>query len=555
MESVQANQIFGAYRLERKLGKGGMATVFKAVHIESGEDVAVKILHDQFADDGHIRKRLEHEASIAARLIHPNIVPVWDFGEHKHRPYLVMPYMEGGSFAEYFATPRSVKHELSLRVLTLLANALDYAHSNGVVHRDIKLENILLGKNNIPAISDFGIAQSTQTTRITMTGQILGTPQYLAPENFSGAEQADHRADLYAFGVAAYLMLTGYFPFTGKDPLSIVLKHREQAVPLANLVNPKLPKALNAIFDKALAKDPNERYASALDFVESLEAAFFNVPSVSSTIYLNSVNPVSSISNEILRAQANETSGIATRVLELHEPAIPAVTETIAEPKSRKAWPFMLAGLLIACAGLSLFAAALNNFFVPDNEPGGVSLTQDLLLGLPNVEETASATATSTETSTATLTATATATPSITSTQTATSTGTITSTYTYTPSPTSTATRRFRPTASPNPTATSSSTIAVNNPPATNRPPSRTPRPTSTFTPVPTNTPRPTSTFTPIPSDTEVPTLVPTDTSVPPSDVPPTDVPATDEPPTDAPATEAAAVEETEGNKVMGNSE
>jgi serine/threonine protein kinase len=528
------HQIFAAYRIERKIGKGGMASVYKASHMNTGQEVALKILHEQFSDDGYIRKRLEHEAAIAADLKHPHIVPVWEYGEFEGRPYLVMPYMEGGSLAEWFTSPRALKHEASLKILGCIAQALDYAHQDGVIHRDVKLENILLSKKNVPAISDFGIAQATNTTRITRTGQVLGTPQYLAPEHFTGDGDTDldYRTDLYSFAVMAYLLLTGFFPFTGRDGLAVIVKQRDHAVPPPSLVNRALPKAVDSIFERALAKKPEERLATALDLVHSLDAAFYNVPSIATTVFLNSPNPIATV-QIALHNVPHEMIGGDTVTLSSDTAMIPAVTIVDSESdiripsKSRKPLPIMFFGLMVACIGLSVFAAGMNAFFGRNNDLSEMILSNDLDL---SEEVTASASPTNTETSTATQT------PTITSTFTATSTGTITPTYTFTP------TRRVF--ASPTTFASASATLGsggsfgtgVTQPTrrATLRPlPTR----TRTATPDPTNT----RTRTPVPTDTDIPTFIPpdTDTPIPPTAIPPTDIPPTDPPPpTDVPPTD-----------------
>jgi serine/threonine protein kinase len=526
------HQIFAAYKMERKLGKGGMASVYKASHLDTGQEVALKILHEQFSDDAYIRKRLEHEAAIAAELKHPHIVPVWEYGEFEHRPYLVMPYMEGGSLAEWFTSPRALKHEASLKILGCIAQALDYAHQDGVIHRDVKLENILLSKKNVPAISDFGIAQATNTTRITRTGQVLGTPQYLAPEHFTGDGDADldHRTDLYSFGVMAYLLLTGFFPFTGRDGLAVIVKQRDHAVPPPSLVNRALPKALDAIFERALAKKPEDRLSSALDLVHSLDAAFYNVPSIATTIFLNSPNPVSTV-QIALHNVPHEMIGGDTVMMSSDTAMIPAVTIVDSESdirvpaKSRKIWPFVSFGLLVACLGLGLFTVGMNAFFGRNGDFSEMILSNGLKV---NEEVTATETPTNTETSTATQT------PSITPTFTATSTGTVTPTYTFTP------TRRVFASATPFPSASatlvSGGSFGTGVVQATRRATTRPlPTRTRTFTPVPTST----RTLTAVPTD--IPTLIPSDTAtpVPPTAIPPTDVPPTNPPPpTDVPPTD-----------------
>jgi eukaryotic-like serine/threonine-protein kinase len=365
MEETQSNRIFADYLIKRKLGAGGMATVYHAVHQQSQQEVALKILHEHYADDPQVNKRLEHEARIVMRLKHPHVVPVLDYGEFDARPYLIMPYFSGGSLAEYFSKPRSIKHETSLRLLTFLASALDYAHSQEVVHRDFKLENILLGANNLPAISDFGIAQSAHTTRITMTGQLLGTPQYIAPESLDSYGELNYKADYYALAVMAYLMFTGYFPYTAEDAISLVLKHRTAIAPLPSLVNPILPSSLDHVLQRGLAKDPEDRYPSAKAFVDALEDAFRYASLVTTKILINALNPLPA-------KQSINAAGITPKFINpipaptellLPDEIIPAILPAAAPTKKR---PFVAYfALLPILLVLGLAFAAVNGIINP----------------------------------------------------------------------------------------------------------------------------------------------------------------------------------------------
>jgi serine/threonine-protein kinase len=272
-----------------------------------------------------------------------------------------MPLLEGGNFAVALSQMASVSYKTSLEVLTLMADALDYAHSKGVIHRDFKLENILLNKYNVPAISDFGIAQSSENTRFTMTGQILGSPKYLAPENFDNASIIDHRVDLYAFAVTAYLMFTGYFPFTGTNPMSIMDKHRQGVFPKPSKVNTQLPVIMDDIFEKALARTAEKRFTSASDFVSRLNTAFINGPEGSATIYLYDENPLSASKPDILPKSSQETINI------LDLTVISKAAHTAESKRARPAYQkfrrgkvtkpvlaLLLGGSLILCSVLGL---------------------------------------------------------------------------------------------------------------------------------------------------------------------------------------------------------
>jgi serine/threonine protein kinase len=539
MDKLQQSRTFGDYLIQEKLGSGGMASVFHAFHARTNEEVALKILHEHYADDPHIRKRLEHEARIVMRLAHPSIVPVLDYGEAENRPYLVMPYMEGGSLAQLFSKPRLVKHETTLKLLMVLADGLDYAHSQEVVHRDLKLENILLSKKRVLAISDFGIAQSTHTTRITMTGQILGTPQYLAPETLDSNGQLNYRADLYALAIMAYLMLTGYFPFTAKDPLSIAIKHRTEIAPTPSLVNQNLPMAIDPVFVKALAKNPEARYYSAQAFVEALDEAFSQADSITTTIFVNEANPVSPTQAAMLQADVSSPDSLITKILPPEAEAIPAVhLETQADirrAKKQKLPRVVLVALLLLflCAGSSLSFYAFNGGFFPNAIVAESS--EEVTEALAEAsEEAAEALAESSEEGqtidstgfnslgreTATSSPTASRTPRASSTPRGNNTAQGDDEGEASNTPTLRLTNTARPTNTPRPTNTSRPSNTAQ------------PEPSDTARPLPTNTPRPLPTNTPQPQPTSVPpTNPPAPTAVPPTSVPPTNPP----PPTTAP--------------------
>jgi serine/threonine protein kinase len=538
MDKLQQNRTFGDYLIQQKIGSGGMASVFQAFHAKTNEEVALKILHEHYADDPHIRKRLEHEARIVMRLSHPSIVPVLDYGEAENRPFLVMPYMEGGSLAQLFSKPRLVKHETTLKLLLVLADGLDYAHSQEVVHRDLKLENILLSKKRVLAISDFGIAQSTHTTRITMTGQILGTPQYLAPETLDNNGSLNYRADLYALAIMAYLMLTGYFPFTAKDPLSIALKHRTEIAPTPSLVNQNLPMAIDPVFVKALAKNPEARFHSAQDFVEALDEAFNQAASITTTIFVNEANPVSPTQAAMFQADLLSAETLNTRILPPEAEAIPAAhleTEAdIRRPRKYQLPRALLVALLLLflCVGSSLSFYAINGGFFPNAVVAEVSEEATEALAEASEEATEALAESSEEgqtidstgfnslgRQTATSSPTASRTPRPSATPRANNTAQGGGEEDASNTPTVRLTNTARPTNTPRPTNTSR--------------PSNTsqPEPSDTARPLPTNTPRPLPTNTPQPQPSSIPpTNPPAPTAVPATSVPPTSVPPTNAP-------------------------
>lgn len=259
----------GRYEIKSELGRGGMATVYKAYDPRFEREVAVKVLPREMLHDTQFRVRFEREAKMIALLEHPAIVPVYDVGEEDGQPYFVMRYMIGGSLAD-----RIKKGPLALteaaRLMSKLAPALDEAHQKGIIHRDLKPGNILFDRVGEPYVSDFGIAKMTQSQGATVTGgAIIGTPAYMSPEQAQG-EKVDGRSDIYALGVIVYEMLTGHQPYEADTPMVVVVKHITEPIPHILDANPNLPADIEAVIEKAMAKSPNKRYATAADFAKDL---------------------------------------------------------------------------------------------------------------------------------------------------------------------------------------------------------------------------------------------------------------------------------------------
>ncbi|MBN2006688.1 MAG: serine/threonine protein kinase [Anaerolineae bacterium] len=263
----------GHYEIIAKIGAGGMATVYRAKQPSLGREVAVKVLSDELARDPEFRERFLREARAVAQLTHPHILPVYDFGEETetHTLYFVTQYVEGGSLAQRLESgPLPV--EDAARIGAQVARALDFAHRRGVIHRDVKPANILLTADGHPLLADFGIARVLQETHLTQTGMTLGTPAYMSPEHARG-EEINHCADIYALGVVIYEMLAGRAPFKGDTPIGLLHQHAFMPPPSLTAARPDLPKALERVVMRALAKFPAERYASAAEFSEALDTA------------------------------------------------------------------------------------------------------------------------------------------------------------------------------------------------------------------------------------------------------------------------------------------
>ena len=259
------------YRILSRLGGGGMATVFRAEQIPLGRDVVVKVLHAHLARDVEMAERFRREAEAAARLVHPHICPILDFGQSGETVYIVMPYLAGGSLAERVQRERAVEPPNVASAAGQVAVALDHAHRRGVIHRDVKPDNILFDEEGNAYITDFGIATARFHGRLTASGRAMGTPHYMSPEQAMG-KLVDGRSDLYALGVVMYEALVGFPPFDGADAFSVGYKHvHEKPVPLVE-IDSRLPAGLAAVVMKCLEKSADDRYDRGTSLADALLA-------------------------------------------------------------------------------------------------------------------------------------------------------------------------------------------------------------------------------------------------------------------------------------------
>src|SRR5947209_3201803 len=232
-----------------------MAVVYRALQPTLRRHVAIKVLPPYLAHEPGFLDRFQREAETVARLDHPNILPIYDFGQEGDVPYIVMPLVTGGTLRDWLSKP--VPLERALQVFSRILAALEYAHSQRVVHRDIKPTNILISQGDWPLLTDFGISKIVEPSlRVTRSGTMIGTPEYMSPEQSQGGH-VDHRADLYAMGIILYEMLTGRLPFQGQTPVAVILQHVRDAVPPPSSVNPALSPIWDEVIRRALAKDPN----------------------------------------------------------------------------------------------------------------------------------------------------------------------------------------------------------------------------------------------------------------------------------------------------------
>jgi eukaryotic-like serine/threonine-protein kinase len=266
---VEAAVLLGRYRLEDPVASGGMGRVFVATDDRLGRRVAVKLLRESLVDDPRFVERFRREARSVAALNHPSIASVFDYGEEEGRHFIVMEYVEGRDLAEVIGAGGPLDPERSAVIGSQSCDALGHAHESGIVHRDVKPANIIVGQDDRVRVTDFGIAHAVGDSTLTATGSVMGTAHYLAPEQASGAEVGP-AADQYAMGVVLFEMLTGEVPFGGTSAIGVAMRHVADEIPPPSRLNAEVPPGLDEIVATATAKDPERRYPSASRMSEAL---------------------------------------------------------------------------------------------------------------------------------------------------------------------------------------------------------------------------------------------------------------------------------------------
>lgn len=278
--TLQIGENVGPYRIIAQLGQGGMATVYKAYHANLDRYVAIKVMHAAFKEDSTFLARFQREARVLAKLEHPNIVPVYDFADHAGQPYLVMKYVEGDTLKARMANGSLSTGEI-LKVVDAVGAGLAYAHKQGVLHRDIKPSNVIITPDGQYYLSDFGLARIATAGESTLSQDtMLGTPNYISPEQAKGVSDLDGRTDIYSFGVLLYEMIVGRVPYSGDTPFAVIHDHIYTPLPLPSAVNPNVPEPVERVLLKALAKERDDRYSDA----PALVAAFHQALEESGTV-------------------------------------------------------------------------------------------------------------------------------------------------------------------------------------------------------------------------------------------------------------------------------
>jgi serine/threonine-protein kinase len=346
---AREDKVAGRYRIESRLGSGGMSTVHLAFDERLERYVAVKLLAEHLASDPAFVNRFQREALAAARLIHPNIVQVFDSGldERRDQHYIVMEYIDGSSCAELLRERGWLPVEEALPIILGSCAGLDYAHRKGVVHRDVKPGNLLVATDHTVKLADFGIAKATEQSSITQIGSVLGTAAYLAPEQGRG-EEAGPPADIYALGVCAYQLISGRLPFEGASLTELAIKQqREPPAALDTLVAAVTPELARAV-DVALRIDPRLRYPTAAEMARGLEEGARGITPGSGTAV---VPAAGSTATTVLAAEQHRTRVATPRAGQAVAPRQPRPGQARREPPEERPGPKPRTGRIAAALG------------------------------------------------------------------------------------------------------------------------------------------------------------------------------------------------------------
>lgn len=382
----------GRYHIIEPLGQGGMASVFRAYDTNLDRDVAIKVIRpdvDQTMGNEFL-KRFQHEARALAKLDHPYILKVLDYGEQDGLPYLVMPFVPGGTLKQKMGQP--IPYPEAAALLAPIARALDYAHHQNIIHRDVKPANILISTSGAPLLSDFGIAKMLESgggTQLTATGVGIGTPDYMAPEQWMG--KADPSTDIYSLGVVFYEMITGHRPYTADTPAAVLLKHLRDPLPRPRIFISNLPEAVEQVVFKALAKEPANRFSDMGEFAKILEKLAREEVSQIEPMPLDEAT-LQGLNLTLLSPGAGQTVVASNKTNDTSSP----VEQSPAKSKNLKFGLIALVGILVVLAG----CVVIGGFILATRNIFGVSKTPTTVMsqatGIPNNTTTPSVKSTET---------------------------------------------------------------------------------------------------------------------------------------------------------------
>lgn len=324
------------YMLVSSLGEGGMADVYLAIDTILNREVAIKILRGELGNDPIALLRFQREANAASKLNHPNVVDVYDVGEYKNKHYIVMEYIRGRTLKQLLSQRGALHKEEAVDIMIQLTSAVQHAHENHIIHRDIKPQNILVKDDGTVKITDFGIALAHDAIQLTQSDAVLGSAHYLAPETTRG-ETATNQIDIYALGIVFYELLSGSVPFNGENPVQIAMKHLREEMPSIREFNPTLPQSIENIILKATVKNKNLRYASAQDMFDDLKLCLLpKYANVKKIVFQEENQEVTKIME---RDRGN------TKTIEKEE-------EDSSSKTNKVLWGLLITLLVMICAGL-----------------------------------------------------------------------------------------------------------------------------------------------------------------------------------------------------------
>ena len=349
--NIEGRIIGNRYEIIEKVGSGGMATVYKARDTILNRYVAVKVLRDEFTTDEEFIKRFNTEAQSAARLTHPNIVSVFDVGQEYNIYYIVMELIQGKTLKQIVSEEGALPWKWTVNIAIQICSALEMAHKNGIVHRDIKPHNIIITEDGIAKVTDFGIAKAVSNSTITAFGTTIGSVHYFSPEHARGG-YTDAKSDIYSLGVVMYEMITGRVPFDADTPVSVALKHMQEEPIEPKKLNSKVPEAVNQIILKAMKKETSDRYSSATEMMKDLSLALKNptgkfVEEKSSGDF---TKVIPTISENIVSENKYKSKKEDVRSKEQHKSALARYLEK--NPKMKPVIYIGIVILVIALAGL-----------------------------------------------------------------------------------------------------------------------------------------------------------------------------------------------------------